>query len=56
MANVHFFAVYANVLSKFLNVYDFGIKIQSTTSITDFFVVGKMSGILVRFVIVVGQI
>ena len=28
--------------------------IQSTTRITDFFVVGKMSGILVRFVILVG--
>ena len=28
--------------------------IQSTTRITEFFVVGKMSGILVRFVILVG--
>ena len=30
--------------------------IQSTTSITEFFVVGKMSVILVGFVILVGQI
>ena len=29
-------------------------NIQSTTRIADFFVVGKMSGILVRFVILVG--
>ena len=31
-------------------------NIQSTTRTTEFFVVGKMSGILVRFVILVGQI
>ena len=30
------------------------ILIQSSTSITEFFVVAKMSGILVRFVILVG--
>ena len=29
-------------------------QIQSTTRTTEFFVVGKMSGILVRFVILVG--
>ena len=32
------------------------VQIQSTTSITEFFVVGKMSVILVGFVILVGQI
>ena len=31
------------------------MKIQSTTSITDFFVVGKMSVILVKFGILVGH-
>ena len=29
-------------------------KVQSTTRITDFFVVGNMSGVLVGFVILVG--
>ena len=33
-----------------------GKVIQSTTRITDFFVVAKMSGILVRFAILVGPI
>ena len=32
------------------------LKLQSTTRITEFFVVGKMSGILVGIVILVGQI
>ena len=31
------------------------VRVQSTTRITDFFVVGKMSGILVGFVILVGH-
>ena len=30
-------------------------QIQSTTRMTDFFVVGKMSGILVMFIILVGH-
>ena len=32
------------------------MRVQSTTRITEFFVVGKMSAIIVGFVILVGQI
>ena len=40
---------------KRLSFYGWNYKLQSTTSITDFFVVGKMSGVLVGFVILVGH-